>query len=911
MTSAIEDQLERLRRDCARLEQLLDTDPQFAQWRSLQGRAAGADDVMAAARSAAVSAALSANPLFIARRSLMNAIAALEPLVENAVAAVAGPQPEAATASPRAVPSSQARLPRALLAGRALGQDGSAEPSRPLVTIHTKVPGVAANQPRPPSGRTDDLTRIRRIDRALADQLVARGIRSYDQIAAFSAADVRSLSAALALGVRVSRENWIEQAAVLALRRVGPRGRIPVTPAMPRLPVTPTLHTPVQVPAARPVTRPDQGDAASAAATPETTEEHPALSCSPVPAGARHVRDAAAGILSRLSRASTTAPVPQPQAPQPRSPQPKAPQPSRRVLVARAGQMPTAPGTSPPVPQPAAGKEAARPTAAAAPTQVAQVAPHVSRVVVGRAAQAPRVAPVGLDLGRPPAAREAASPQSRLAAEAPGATAAREGTPAVASSFDAATALEQSPRSDRVVVPAADAPRTESVVMPVGGEVGATIDAPNHAAPRQNAGSAAPAAAVDSAPVTDPGLAPTAAPPSTPVSTPVPTPVPPPDPVPPPVPVPIPVPVPNPAEVGAAADACTDIDIDLSVLPAPDDLQQIRGIDAALAAALERVGVVNWAEIADWRHDDVRVATEILGPSARIHRDGWIEQAAVLATGRLTRFAALRQAGFVAALTPRPHQDPQSDAPFAALLRAQSASLARTADRAAHPVADAAERPAPVAELPPPLPPVAAPIAVMAEASSAAPGRAGSHAPPPLAPRPPPAIAHAQASIAELITEIRNQVAPAAIGQLPMAEVPGSATPPPAPSTSPVAKAAYSGTQGADSDTVAVNGPEANGPEANGAEVDAGFDDEADVLIVARSDDPRPKRPDLQGSDTVASRGFGSDYAAYRERVEEASVEIVALEGQDVGRIVHRGEIAAETDPRTPVGRFLKALKGS
>jgi hypothetical protein len=65
----------------------------------------------------------------------------------------------------------------------------------------------------------DDLTRIRGLDRTLARGLAERGITRYGQIAAWRAHDVREIAVALGLGRRISRQNWIEQAALLEQRR--------------------------------------------------------------------------------------------------------------------------------------------------------------------------------------------------------------------------------------------------------------------------------------------------------------------------------------------------------------------------------------------------------------------------------------------------------------------------------------------------------------------------------------------------------------------------------------------------------------------------------------------------------------------------------------------------------------------
>ncbi|MFA9474679.1 MAG: hypothetical protein ACERJ2_08975, partial [Filomicrobium sp.] len=68
----------------------------------------------------------------------------------------------------------------------------------------------------------DDLTKIRRIDRQLAEKLRRIGITHYEQVAGWTATDVRSLSAALGLGRTVYQQNWIEQAEQLARRRATP-----------------------------------------------------------------------------------------------------------------------------------------------------------------------------------------------------------------------------------------------------------------------------------------------------------------------------------------------------------------------------------------------------------------------------------------------------------------------------------------------------------------------------------------------------------------------------------------------------------------------------------------------------------------------------------------------------------------
>jgi predicted flap endonuclease-1-like 5' DNA nuclease len=75
-----------------------------------------------------------------------------------------------------------------------------------------------------------------------------------------------------------------------------------------------------------------------------------------------------------------------------------------------------------------------------------------------------------------------------------------------------------------------------------------------------------------------------------------------------------------------------------------DDLRLISAIDDALAEDLDSLGVVAYAQIAAWSKRDVAHVSEALGLGRRIAKENWIEQAAVLAGGRMTAFAGRRLA---------------------------------------------------------------------------------------------------------------------------------------------------------------------------------------------------------------------------------------------------------------------------
>jgi predicted flap endonuclease-1-like 5' DNA nuclease len=67
-----------------------------------------------------------------------------------------------------------------------------------------------------PGERTDDLKRIRGIGVLIEKRLNSLGIVSYEQIANWTVADIDRISTSLDFKGRIERENWIEQARILA-----------------------------------------------------------------------------------------------------------------------------------------------------------------------------------------------------------------------------------------------------------------------------------------------------------------------------------------------------------------------------------------------------------------------------------------------------------------------------------------------------------------------------------------------------------------------------------------------------------------------------------------------------------------------------------------------------------------------
>jgi hypothetical protein len=65
-------------------------------------------------------------------------------------------------------------------------------------------------------GLADDLTAIKGIGPKIADKLAALGVVSFSQIANWTEADIQQIDAALSLGERIVRQDWIAQAEALA-----------------------------------------------------------------------------------------------------------------------------------------------------------------------------------------------------------------------------------------------------------------------------------------------------------------------------------------------------------------------------------------------------------------------------------------------------------------------------------------------------------------------------------------------------------------------------------------------------------------------------------------------------------------------------------------------------------------------
>lgn len=88
--------------------------------------------------------------------------------------------------------------------------------AKPAPVVQPAPIATAAAAPVAAAVPAQDLKRIRLIDALLESALIRLGVTRYEHIAAWTAKDVQRIGEALGIGERLSQENWIEQAQILA-----------------------------------------------------------------------------------------------------------------------------------------------------------------------------------------------------------------------------------------------------------------------------------------------------------------------------------------------------------------------------------------------------------------------------------------------------------------------------------------------------------------------------------------------------------------------------------------------------------------------------------------------------------------------------------------------------------------------
>ena len=93
----------------------------------------------------------------------------------------------------------------------------SAPPARDISHLRSVRSEALRGQATPrPSGTIDDLKRIRGVGVLIEKKLNSLGVTSYEQVANWTGADIERVSQILDFKGRIERENWIEQARILA-----------------------------------------------------------------------------------------------------------------------------------------------------------------------------------------------------------------------------------------------------------------------------------------------------------------------------------------------------------------------------------------------------------------------------------------------------------------------------------------------------------------------------------------------------------------------------------------------------------------------------------------------------------------------------------------------------------------------
>jgi predicted flap endonuclease-1-like 5' DNA nuclease len=175
----------------------------------------GQGTATAAAATATVAAAAATGPDHSA--ALLSAARSVGTVARRSVPRPAlGGNADTAAALSAAAATAERRQPGPPETGLAVALPAaSGTTGQSAVAAEVSMPSPRAQVPHV-AAAADDLTRIRDIDAALQMRLNAQGIRSFAQIASWRAEDVERIGAELDVRRRISQENWIEQAQVLA-----------------------------------------------------------------------------------------------------------------------------------------------------------------------------------------------------------------------------------------------------------------------------------------------------------------------------------------------------------------------------------------------------------------------------------------------------------------------------------------------------------------------------------------------------------------------------------------------------------------------------------------------------------------------------------------------------------------------
>jgi predicted flap endonuclease-1-like 5' DNA nuclease len=210
--SLVTNRLQNLERERKQLEAVLGQNPDWRAFLEAQRRRAAG--LPGGVLSDAAATALANNQVVVRYLKVVEELKALNASL---------PVPSEAPSKPEPTPESE-RVAKQRTASIEPPTSPEPAPFRTRVSMkppqpETKPSSAQAARPvMPRPGHTDDLTLIRRIDRALAAQLNDIGVWTFEAIANWDRHEVRRVRDELDLGKRIWRENWIEQAALQHMR---------------------------------------------------------------------------------------------------------------------------------------------------------------------------------------------------------------------------------------------------------------------------------------------------------------------------------------------------------------------------------------------------------------------------------------------------------------------------------------------------------------------------------------------------------------------------------------------------------------------------------------------------------------------------------------------------------------------
>jgi predicted flap endonuclease-1-like 5' DNA nuclease len=458
---------------------------------------------------------------------------------------------------------------------------------------------VAAATPRPatPAQANDaaaqDLKRISAIDAATETALNQLGIRRYDAIAGWSRGDLDRVAQALGMRrQRINRENWIEQAQMLAAgvetHYAQRRARGETASASPSADQGERRRPPAQPPPAPPP--PAVPTRRAAPSVPPATIAPPRLS---TPPGAASLADLAGSVPAppQVSERAAFARAPVLRPSLPASASPAAALPARsRASLARPAPSPAPAATSPSAP----AQAAADPSGPARPRRPAPAtADNLQRIRGIDAAMAQRLAAAGV------------SRYAQIATWSAAEVARYDRDLAAAGRITRENWIEQA----QILMRGGDT--TYSRAFDRGAP--ADVTPPSAVAPKPGGAVAEGATDARSAPAARPFLLGMLRSVRSQAYQ-------------------------NPEPGPEAAHRVGSHNRVVRSAP-PQDLKRIRGIGVLIERRLNAMQIATYEQIANWTAEDIERVSRTLDFKGRIERENWVEQARILASGGATEFS--------------------------------------------------------------------------------------------------------------------------------------------------------------------------------------------------------------------------------------------------------------------------------